>query len=63
MCVEQISTDRIYIATAQAFDVEMDRRIKEHLARRGAGLTKLEGPRDLLGLWMEPTGLRVWRIA
>jgi len=45
--VETISTDRIYIATAQAFDTEMERRIKEHLARRGAAWTTHEEPRDL----------------
>ena len=36
-----------YIATAQALDDEMRRRIEEHQARRGAGWRTVEAPLDL----------------
>lgn len=38
-----------YIATAQAYDDEMRRRIVEHCSRRGEGWETIEAPRDLAG--------------
>lgn len=40
---------RIYIATAQAFDAEMERKIANHQAQRGADWTTIEEPFDLAG--------------
>lgn len=37
----------VYVATAQAFDDEMDARIKEHARRRGDGWTTVEEPLEL----------------
>lgn len=44
---ERMAANRIYVATAQAFDDEMEARIAEHLTRRGDGWSTLEEPRDL----------------
>ncbi|MBT8459589.1 MAG: bifunctional adenosylcobinamide kinase/adenosylcobinamide-phosphate guanylyltransferase [Boseongicola sp.] len=43
----QLAPSATYIATAQAFDVEMEKRIAEHLTRRGPEWTTVEEPRDL----------------
>ena len=39
----------IYVATVQALDAEMTARIEVHKARRGAGWTTVEAPRELAG--------------
>jgi len=44
---EAASSSRIYIATAQALDKEMDERIKRHKADRGAGWETIESPIDV----------------
>jgi adenosylcobinamide kinase/adenosylcobinamide-phosphate guanylyltransferase len=45
--IRALGGNPVYIATAQAFDDEMVRRIADHLSRRGDGWTTLEEPRDL----------------
>lgn len=47
--VEGFGLPATYIATAQAFDAEMEARIAEHKARRGAGWTTVAEPFDLPG--------------
>ncbi|MEO1197928.1 MAG: bifunctional adenosylcobinamide kinase/adenosylcobinamide-phosphate guanylyltransferase [Pseudomonadota bacterium] len=42
-----IGLERIYIATAEAYDAEMTDRISHHVTRRGAGWRTVEAPRDL----------------
>ncbi len=41
--------ERIYIATAEALDVEMSARIGEHRRQRGTAWTTIEAPLDLVG--------------
>ncbi|MFC7290422.1 bifunctional adenosylcobinamide kinase/adenosylcobinamide-phosphate guanylyltransferase [Hirschia litorea] len=45
---EALSLKRIYIATGQAFDVEMEDRIKRHQQDRDESWTTVEAPLDLV---------------
>lgn len=45
--VEAAARPMIYVATAQAFDDEMNAKIRDHQARRGEGWTTVEAPLDL----------------
>lgn len=40
---------RVFVATGQAFDAEMDERIRRHRQERGASWTTFEAPLDLAG--------------
>lgn len=44
---EALSKSRVYIATAQPFDAEMQERIARHRADRGAGWRTIEAPLEL----------------
>ncbi len=44
---EAAASERLYIATAQAFDDEMADRIARHKAERGAGWSTLEAPVEI----------------
>jgi adenosylcobinamide kinase / adenosylcobinamide-phosphate guanylyltransferase len=44
---KQYNGNRIFIATAQGFDVEMEERIKNHRAERGEHFSTVEAPLDL----------------
>lgn len=45
--VERGSPSRLYIATAKAFDAEMEQKIAIHRDRRGQGWRTLEAPEDV----------------
>ena len=47
--MKRLGEQPIYIATAQAFDPEMEERIALHQARRGEEWTTLNAPFDLVG--------------
>ena len=44
---EPVGLRRVYVATAQAFDEEMEQRIATHRAQRGDGWLTVEAPHDL----------------
>lgn len=45
---ERSGKPRLYLATAQAFDAEMRRKIDRHIARRADGWTTIEAPVDVV---------------
>ena len=47
--VTELPAPWIYIATAQAFDAEINERIAQHQARRGEGWVTVEAPHDIAG--------------
>jgi adenosylcobinamide kinase/adenosylcobinamide-phosphate guanylyltransferase len=54
--VEAQPADCVYLATAEAHDSEMARRIAEHQARRGSRWSTVEEPLDLPGALAEAAG-------
>jgi Adenosyl cobinamide kinase/adenosyl cobinamide phosphate guanylyltransferase len=48
-------TDAVYIATAEAGDAEMQERIRQHQARRGASWSTVEAPLELTPALIEAT--------
>ena len=53
--VEKFNRSRVYVATAQAFDAEMEAKIQHHIARRGSAWTTYEAPLDLSGALSKAT--------
>ncbi len=47
--VTALGRPRVYIATAQAYDAEMERKIALHKARRDASWRQVDAPHDLVG--------------
>lgn len=45
--IRKVGLEPVYLATAQAFDKEMRRKIDDHIARRGDGWLTHEAPTDL----------------
>ena len=54
--VEALGEKRAYIATAQPLDSEMEDRIRQHRADRGAGWETVEAPTDLAGAIRSASG-------
>ena len=52
----ELGQPAVYIATAEAHDDEMARRIAAHQSRRGPEWTTLSEPRDLLGVLRDTDG-------
>jgi len=50
-CGEEKGSERAFIATATALDMEMERRILKHQKERGDRWTTFEEPRDVSGLF------------
>jgi adenosylcobinamide kinase/adenosylcobinamide-phosphate guanylyltransferase len=51
---ESLGPERVFIATAEAWDEEMADRIRRHQAERGPGWTTLEAPVDVAPLLSQP---------
>jgi adenosylcobinamide kinase/adenosylcobinamide-phosphate guanylyltransferase len=49
-CALALGERRVFVATAQAFDAEMDARIAQHRTERGADFTTVEEPLELAGV-------------
>lgn len=51
---ESLSDSRIFLATAQAYDTEMDDRIRMHRLERGAGWETIEEPLNIVPILERP---------